>query len=354
MAVTAVGLKTHIYNNNAKSALLLAGFPILVMGMVCTFFAAMYKLKVILPGMKNIPLDKNIPFIDILAYSWEDTLSSLPMIFLCVGIWFVIAYFIHSKMIHASTGSMAASRKDYPKIYNMLENLCIERGIMMPQLRVIDSPALNAFASGINQKTYAITLTRGIIDTLEDDELNAVLAHELTHILNRDVRLLIISVIFVGIISFLAEMIFRILVHGRGGRRYRYKNSSGNDKKGGHMVILLVALAVLVIGYIFAIVIRFALSRKREYLADAGAVELTKNPEAMMKAPMRISGKDVVKDMPDEVQQMCIENSYGFMGGIFATHPSIDDRIDTISKMTNTPVPALNISLKRPPKRPWG
>ena len=221
----------------------------------------------------------------------------------------------------------------------------------VPQFRIIDSPALNAFASGLNDKTYAITLTRGIIEALEDEELEAVIAHELSHIINKDVRLLVVSVIFVGIISFLAQLAFRMIIGG--GRRSHYIPSSGSRKGGGQLIILLIALAVLVVGYIFALLIRFSLSKKREFLADAGAIELTKNPQAMMQALMRISGHDEVQDMPNEIQQMCIENSHSFMG-MFATHPPIDKRIKTISEMTGTPVPTLPVSLKRPPKRPWG
>src|SRR5690606_3172846 len=140
---------------------------------------------------------------------------------------------------------------------------------------------------------------------------------------------------FVGMISFFAEMAFRALVHRP---RVNYYRSSRSNDKGGAAVIFIIALVILAIGYILALLIRFALSRKREYLADAGAVELTKNPEGMMRALLRISGRDKVAGMPDDLQQMCIENSHNFMG-IFATHPSIDDRIRAISAMTGTPVP---------------
>jgi heat shock protein HtpX len=219
----------------------------------------------------------------------------------------------------------------------------------MPQFELIDSPAFNAFATGLNDKTYRIVLTRGIVEHLQDDELEAVIGHELTHIINRDVRLLVISVIFVGILSFLAQMTFRMLLHGRHINYY----SKRDDRNNSSFVILLIGMVILVIGYLLALMIRFALSRRREYLADAGSVELTKNPEAMMRALLRISGKDTVEGMPAEVQQMCIENSHNFMG-VFATHPSIDDRIKTISAMTHTPVPALPVGLRRIPTQPWG
>lgn len=368
MALRAVGLSTHIMNNHIKSALLLLGFPLLLLLMLGAFFAAMdltlkssdpfhnvstaYKLvgegsdthiKPLVPRKRSI--------------SWGRALQSAKYGMMRYGhfaiggaaVWFLIAWFFHGSLIRMASGARPVTRQQMPKIYNMLENLCISRGIPMPKFEIIDSPALNAFASGINESSYRIVLTRGIIEALQDDELEAVIAHELTHIMNRDVRLLIISVIFVGMISFFAEMGFRILIHG--GRVNYYRSSRSNDKGGG-VAILIIAVVILAIGYVLALLIRFALSRKREYLADAGAVELTKSPEAMMRALMRISGRDKVAGMTDDVQQMCIENSHNFMG-IFATHPSIDNRIKAISDMTGTPVPDLTVSLRRPPARPW-
>lgn len=375
MAMRAVGLSTHIMNNHIKSVLLLLGFPLLLLLMLGAFFAAMdmtmkssapfgnfssaYRVideagstrdTYVAPTYER---KKNRP-----RGTWDSAMQSAKYGMMRYGhfavggaaIWFLIAWFFHGSMIRMASGAKPVTRQQMPKIYNMLENLCISRGLPMPQFEIIDSPALNAFASGINEETYRITLTRGIIEALEDDELEAVIAHELTHIMNRDVRLLIISVIFVGMISFFAEMGFRTMIHGG---RVNYYRGSNRDNKGGALIIFIIALAILAVGYILALLIRFALSRKREYLADAGAVELTKNPSAMMRALMRISGRDKVKGMTDDVQQMCIENSHNFMG-IFATHPSIDDRIKAISTMTGTPVPTLTVTLRRPPGRPWG
>jgi len=371
MALRAVGLSTHIMNNHIKSALLLLGFPLLLLLMLGTFFAAMdLTLKSSNP-MRNIMIshevidraasqrDAYLPPLKLpkRAGPWESAMQSAKYGMMRYGhfavgaaaVWFLIAWFFHGSMIRMASGARPVTRQQMPKIYNMLENLCISRGIPMPQFEIIDSPALNAFASGISEDTYRIVLTRGIIEALQDDELEAVIAHELTHIINRDVRLLIISVIFVGMISFFAEMAFRVLVHGP--RVNYYRSSRGNDK-GGAVIVFIIALVILAIGYVLALLIRFALSRKREYLADAGAVELTKNPDAMMRALMRISGRDKVAGMTDDVQQMCIENSHNFMG-VFATHPSIDSRIKAISTMTGTPVPDLSVSLRRPPARPW-
>lgn len=347
MALAAAGLTTHILNNHLKSAVLLAGFPFLLCLMMAAFFGG---LDLIAQGSMMHGAA---------GFDWNHAGDAASAGMLRYGhfaiggaaIWFLIAWFFHGSMIRAASGARPVTREQMPRIYNLLENLCISRGITMPAFEVIDSPALNAFASGINEKTYKIVLTRGLIERLQDDELEGVIAHELTHIMNRDVRLLIISVIFVGMISFFAEMIFRMMVHG--GRPNYYARRGDSRQGGGIIFVFLLALAILVVGYVFALVIRFALSRKREYLADAGAVELTKNPAAMMRALQVISGQDRISGMPDDIQQMCIENSTHFMG-VFATHPPIADRIDVLSRMTGTPVPVPQVSLRRVPKRPWG
>jgi len=156
-------------------------------------------------------------------------------------------------------------------------------------------------------------------------------------------------------ISFFTQLFYRLLVHGV--RPNYYASREEGRGRQSAIVIMLLALAVLAVGYLFAIAIRFSLSREREYMADLGSVELTKNPGAMMRALMRIKGHDAVAGMPNQVQQMCIENSEDFMG-IFATHPPIDDRIKTLSETTRTPVPDLPATERRVPdapiKGPWG
>lgn len=368
----AAGLATHIWNNKIKTVLLLAGFPLLLAGMVGAFFFAYDLWWQANPGMRNIVTSYNIlgeagrgfeipP--SLVNYRPDGTISMghalgmgaygmlyyAPMAFGVALVWFAIAFFAHSSLMRMASGSQPVTRQQMPKLYNILENLCISRGIPMPKFEIIDSPALNAFATGINNSTYKIVVTRGIVERLSDEELEAVIAHELTHIMNQDVRLLIVAVIFVGMISFFAEMAFRMLRHGG---RPNYYARRDDRQGGGQLAVMLIAAAILAIGYMFALVIRFAISRKREFLADAGAVDLTKNPAAMMRALQRISGQDKVQGMPDEVQQMCIENSVDFMG-IFATHPPINERIKVISQTTNTPIPQWGVDLSRGPRRPW-
>jgi len=308
----AYGLQTHIWNNNLKSVILLAGFPVLLL-------LLLYGLNV---GYVGIAYETT-SVSDGLAIALENMKRSWPFAFLGAAIWFGIAWMSHQALINLSTGAKPVTRAEEPDLYNMLENLCISRGIAMPKLQIIDSPAMNAFASGLSEKNYAITLTRGIVEALEANELEAVMAHELTHIRNRDVRLLIIAVIFVGIFSFVAEMVFRSFTR-TGVRISGHTSSRKGDSRGGG-ILILIALALIALAYLLAMVIRFSLSQKREYLADAGAVDLTKNPDGMISALQKISGRSAM-DAPQEVRQMMLDNTANF-AGLFATHPSIDKRI---------------------------
>lgn len=313
----AFGLQTHIWNNNVKSVLLMAGFPLLLL-------LLMYGLSVGYVGMTGAARDVG----EGLRLALDHMTRLWPFAFIGAVVWFLIAWFSYQKIIEMSVGAKSLSRKEAPELYNLLENLCVSRGLAMPRLNVIETPALNAFASGLSDKNYTVTVTRGLIDTLDRDELEAVLAHELTHIMNRDVRLLIIAVIFVGIFSFFGELIFRSLFY-RGMRVGGYSRGRKGDSRGGG-VLILIAIAMVVAAYLLALVIRFSLSRKREYLADAGAVELTRNPDAMIGALKKISGKSQV-DAPNDVQQMMVENTARF-AGVFATHPPIDKRIEALAE----------------------
>ena len=308
----AYGLQTHIWNNNLKSILLLAGFPVLLL-------VLMYGLNV---GYVGVSRDfESVE--EGLRLARDNMSRTWPFAFLGAAIWFAIAWMAHQALINMSTGARPVTRKEAPDLYNLLENLCISRGVPMPKLQIIDTPALNAFASGVSEKTYAITLTRGIIEALDSRELEAVIAHELTHIRNRDVRLLIIAVIFVGIFSFFGEMVFRNMFR-TGVRIGGHASGRKGDSRGGG-VLILIAVALIVLAYVLAMVIRFSLSQKREYLADAGAVDLTRNPVGMISALKKISGRSAI-DAPGEVRQMMLDNTAEF-AGLFATHPSIGKRI---------------------------
>ena len=306
----AYGLKTHIWNNNFKSVLLLVMFPVLILGMV---YAGLLLWAGYAQGGST-----QAGF----AFAANSLPAAIPITLAGVGAWFGIAFMGHQALIDMATKSKSLSKSEEPRAYKLLENLCISRGITTPRLKVIETDVMNAFASGIRDKNYTITLTRGLMDSLDDDELEAVIAHELSHIKNKDVRLLIVAVIFVGIISFFGEGVVRGMFRTNISRSTRSRRSGGDNAA----VLVVIAVAIIVIAYGLAMFIRFALSRKREYLADAGSVELTKNPDAMIRALQKISGHAKL-DAPAEVREMAFENPRVGISDLFATHPPIEKRI---------------------------
>jgi heat shock protein HtpX len=300
-----VGLQTQIWRNNLNSVILLILFPVVL---YILFWLFVYFTS----GQGEYdPVDTaNTSFI-----------YMFPWITVGVGIWFLIAWLSQTSMINKATGSRPLERKENKQVYNLVENLCITSGMKMPKVNVIEDDSLNAFASGISQGNYTVSVSRGMLNKLDDQELEGVIAHELTHIRNRDVRLLIVSIIFVGIFAFLAEMLFRGMLYG-GGR--------SKGKNGGAMII---GLALALVGYFLSVIFRFAISRKREYMADAGGSEMTKNPLALASALRKISVDPQIEAVKrQDVAQMFIENPQekkkGFsFASIFATHPPIQERI---------------------------
>ena len=285
--MAAYGLYTHIRANRRRSVILLIGLFFLVYVLV---FAGALVAEVFIYG--DAPLDY------LLAAARYDFLKAAPFATIATLIWILIAYKFHQRMIDAMTDGHGVTREEEPELYNLLENLCISRGIPMPKLKIAEDTALNAFATGLNQKQYSITVTRGLMEALNRDELEAVLGHELTHIRNGDVRMLVIAVVIAGVISFFGELVFRMFFQGRyygGGSR---SSSSGDRKGGGAIIAILIAVALIVVAWILSIVIRFALSRRREFLADAGAVELTKNPDAMITALRKIENRGELQRAP--------------------------------------------------------
>ena len=323
MAISSTGLQGSIWNNNLKSLGLLGAYPFLIMGIVWAASAAI--------GLMTTPNADAMQAGDlangVIVEYW-------PIITTAVGMWFAISYLFHTKMIRRMAHSHPVTRNDEPELYNLLENLCITAGMTMPRLEIIESHARNAFASGIDEKSFCVTVTRGLLQSLSKDEVEGVLAHELTHIQNRDVRLLIITIIFTGMIGFAAQVMWSQV---RYGIRVRPRSRDG---KGNGMIVLMVILAVLWIGYMATLFTRFAISRRREFMADAGAVQITKNPDAMMRALMRIAGKDQIPKIPGDITMLCIENRVPFMG-LFATHPPIEKRVKTLSQDTGFSIPDL-------------
>lgn len=307
-----VGLDRQIRKNNFNSLLLLVAFPalLLAMGYAIIFFT-----------QEEHKMDPNVLF-----------LQAMPVVLAATGIWFLIAWAGHSSFIRMATGSKPLDRKENKRVYNLVENLCIAQGMTTPKIYIIEDDSLNAFASGIDQRTYAVSFSRGIINKLDDDELEGVIAHELTHIKNRDVRLLIVSIIFVGIFAFLAEVAFRSLRHTG-----RSRSSSKNNKGSG--AVVLIAIVVTAVAYFISILLRFGISRKREYLADAGAAEMTKKPYALASALRKISNDPLIEAVESrDVAQLFIDNpkpsthKSASWDNMFATHPPIDKRIELLEQ----------------------
>jgi len=303
-----VGLAAQQRQNNVRSFILVLLFPVLVLGLL---YAGIFAFVHFAYDYSSIQLVNH------------QFMSTAPMVFGGVLVWFLIAYFINSSIIQNATQAKPLERKENMRVYNMVENLCMSVGMPMPKVNVIEDPALNAFASGLSDKTYTVTLTRGIINRLNDEELEAVIAHELAHIRNRDVRLLVISIVFVGIFTMIAQLGFRSMMFGR----------SRDNKNGGLLIVIVMIIAV--VGYFLSILMRFAISRKREYLADASAAEMTKNPLALASALRRISGNsDLQKQAPDDVAQLFIEHKphKAAFASLFATHPPIKKRIQVLEQ----------------------
>jgi heat shock protein HtpX len=314
--MAAYGLYSHIQSNRRRSIALLIGLFFLVYVLVYAgaLLAAALSLDADLDTLMQI--------------AWIDLLKAAPFATIGTAAWIVIAYYFHQSMIDAVTGGREIQRSDDPRLYTILENLCISRGITTPKLKVIESDALNAFATGMNAKQYSITVTTGLLDRLDDAELEAVLGHELTHIRNGDVRMMVVAVIIVGVISFFAELIFRLWFYNG----FSFRARSDERRGGGAGVAILVAIALLVVAYLLSFLIRLALSRQREYLADAGSVELTKNPDAMISALRKIEGRGELPGATSAIMEMCIDNPREGFGELFDTHPSVENRIKALIK----------------------
>ncbi len=307
-----VGIHTQQVRNNIRSMLLLCCFPLLVVAMVWLFWVILSH-------------DPNTDTFDLVAAN-ALTLDCLPMVLGIVAVWFLIAYFINDSVIRNATQSRPLERRENMRVYNIVENLCIAGGMPMPKVYIVDDDQLNAYASGISESTYAVTVTRGLLNTLNDRELAGVIGHELTHIRNRDTRLLIVSIVFVGIFSMIAQIAFRSFL-------YAPRSSRRNDKNGGGAVVVMLLVMVLAaIAYFFAMLTRFAISRKREYMADAGGAELCGDPLALASALRKISRNPGLDDVgrsdvaqlficrPDELKENLFESAFN---SLFSTHPDV-------------------------------
>jgi heat shock protein HtpX len=332
--MAAYGLYTHIAANKTRSILLLGGLFVLVYVMV---YAGALIAEVMTYG-GGAPADYY------LTAAARDLITAFPYATGGALLWIAIAYFFHQSIVDAVTGGEDVTRQQQPRLYNLLENLCISRGIPMPKLKIVESEALNAYATGLNQRQYAVTVTTGLLNALNDREIEAVLGHELTHIRNGDVQMMVIAVIIAGVVGFFAELFFRSFTnfgyYGGYGRRSWSSSSSdesasSSDNKrssGGAIVVIIVAVALIGLAWLLSQMVRLALSRSREYLADAGSVELTKNPDAMISALRKIENRGELPGATSAVMELCLDNPRQGFSDLFATHPSVDARVEALVK----------------------
>src|ERR1700749_1029376 len=334
--MAAYGLYTHIASNKFRSMLLLAGLFLLV-------YVIVYAGALVIEMLNNG--DGTVDYY--LRVALFDVIRTLPYSTGAALLWIVIAYFFHQKIIDAVTGGEDVTRQQEPRLYNLLENLCISRGIPMPKLKIVDSDALNAYATGLNQRQYAVTVTRGLLNALNDQEIESVLGHELTHIRNGDVQMMVIAVIIAGVVGFFAELLFRGFFnfggYGWGSPRPPSWSSSsssdssegGSDRKssgGGAIIVIIIAVALIALAWLLSQLVRLALSRSRELLADAGSVELTKNPDAMISALRKIENRGELPGATSAVMELCLDNPREGFSDLFATHPSVDARVQALVK----------------------
>lgn len=333
-----VGIQTQISKNNRNSILLLLSFPCIILVLVWVMLVVCNYLGIAFVTEEQYYSETS--YVDFGSVN-NAFLMVVPGVIIGVGIWFAIAYFFNTSMIQQATGARSLTRKENPRIYNIVENLCMTCGMDMPQINVVDDPQLNAYASGINKKTYTVTVTTGICERLNDAELAGVIGHELTHIRNNDTKVLITSIVFVGIISaalnLLTNYVYRIFWY-TGGTSSRRSNVKGENNNNGASIMIAIVVAIIftAIAYFFTVLTRFAISRKREFMADAGGAELCGDPLALASALRKISGDPGLDNVsrsdvaqlfickPDQLREGFLESAFSDM---FSTHPDTKERI---------------------------
>ena len=235
-----------------------------------------------------------------------------------------IAYGAGARAILAISGAREIQDKEEPFIFNVVEGLAMAAGIPRPKIWVIEDPSMNAFATGIEPKNSHIVFTRGLLKGMTREELEGVAAHEMSHIGNYDIRFATLAVIMVGAIAILGQFALRYV--GFGGSR--------NERKGGSAYVLVIALVFAILAPVFAELVKLAISRQREYLADATAAKLTRYPEGLASALEKIKGHATVQGVNSTTASLYIANPLeGKFNGLFATHPAIEERVKRLRAM---------------------
>jgi heat shock protein HtpX len=260
-----------------------------------------------------------------------DSMSGLAFAgwaFIIAGVMNFFSYFYSDKMVLGISGAQLVEKKNNPELYRLVENLCIANGQPAPKIYLINDTAPNAFATGRNAEHSVVCFTTGIIDKLNKQELEAVVGHELSHIKNRDTLLMTVVSILVGLVALLADWFLRISWYG------------GDDDNKGNTFFFVIALVSAVLAPIIGTLIQLAISRRREFLADASSALLTRNPEALAQALLKISSdKEPLEVANRATAHLYIANplkgseAVGWFAGLFNTHPPITDRVHQLRNM---------------------
>jgi heat shock protein HtpX len=246
----------------------------------------------------------------------------------------LISYYASTNVVLGISGAHEVTKEQEPELYRTVENLCIGSGLPMPKVYVIEDGAPNAFATGRDPEHAAVCATRGLLQKLDHLELEGVMAHELSHVGNYDIRVMTIVVVLAGLAALMADFMFRLTYFGAGSRR-------GNRGKGGGAAVLIIyAIAILgvILAPIAAKLIQFAVSRQREYLADASGALLTRHPEALARALEKIAADpEPLEHANKATAHLYIENPLkehrSFLNNLFSTHPPIEERIRLLRAM---------------------
>lgn len=241
------------------------------------------------------------------------------------------SYFYSDKIVMAISRAKQIQKKDNPTLFRTVENLCIASGLPMPKVYIIDDTAPNAFATGRNPKHSAIAFTSGILDKLNKLELEGVVAHELSHVGNRDTLLMAVVSILVGTVALLSDWYFRSMLWGRG--------DSDDDSK-SNAIFMILAIIMAILAPLIGTLIQFAISRKREFLADASGVLLTRNPDSLASALIKISSDPEPLEAANRATEpLYIVNPFkgkqltAAFANLFNTHPSIEERVKALREM---------------------
>lgn len=300
----------HIRSNNIKTIILVACFPLIFIALVFLFTWIV------------APADQ----------AMQTAIQVAIPTFIACAVWLLISWaFGDSMMLHsAHAHEIFDTDKENREIFRAVENVAIAAGLPRPRVYIIDDDSMNAFATGRSPRDASVALTRGIIKKLDRLELEGVIAHEMAHIGNRDIRLDMMLITGVGVTVFAADIIWRMAMVG-GGNNEDNKNNTG-------AILLMVWLAFMVFNWIITPILRMAISRNREYAADATGAQITRNPAALASALRKIT-TDARVECLDKVKSMaavCIANPGGpreFISSLMATHPPVEKRIERLESM---------------------